>query len=280
VDVKILESKDNQLSFVVHGINLAVANALRREMISEVPSMAIEDVIIVENSSAMRDDILAHRLGLIPLKTDLESYVLRDKCDCNNELGCGKCNVILTVEVEATETSSIVYSKEFRSSDPYVLPVSGTIPILKLAPAQKVRLEAYARLGRGSEHSKWQPVSVSTVRPIFKVTVDLKKCDVCKKCLDVCYPQIFRIEDDQVIITDEERCDGCKQCLDSCPKAAIEIESSEDTFLFKIESTGVLRPDQIFNQAIEILKNKTQEFIEQISTLQLNGEVDERTDES
>ena len=156
--------------------------------------MAIEDVVIIENSSIVRDEILAHRLGLIPLRTDLESYVLREKCDCHSELGCGKCGVTLTLEAEAADSSRTVYSKELKSSDPDIIPVSGEIPILKLSHNQRVRLEAYARLGLGTEHAKWQPVSVSTVKSVSKIIINTTKCDACKICVEACYKKILRTD--------------------------------------------------------------------------------------
>ncbi len=274
--VRILEKRGNNLRFAIQGIDLAVANSLRRAMIAEVPSMAIEDVIIVENSSIMAAEILAHRLGLIPLKTDLDSYVLREKCDCRNELGCGKCSVTLTLEAEATDSTRTVYSKELKSSDPDIIPVSGEISILKLARSQRIRLEAYARLGRGSEHAKWQPVSVCTVRSTSSIIIDQEKCDACKKCVQACPKQILSIEDGKIEIIDYEKCNNCKNCIESCSKDAIEVKNNEDSFIFNVESTGVLPPERIFNSAIEILKEKSQEFIGYVSKLKLEGEEDEK----
>lgn len=265
--VQILEKGDNKLRFVVQGIDVAVANGLRRAMIAEVPSMAIEDVVVIENSSTMADEILAHRLGLVPLKTDLDSYVLREKCDCKSELGCGKCNVTLTLEAEATDSTRTVYSKELKSSDPDVIPVSGEIPIVKLAHNQRVRLEAYARLGRGSEHAKWQPVAVCTVRQGSRVTIDKKKCNACEKCVKACPKQILDINDKQVEILDIEKCNGCKQCIESCPKDAVTVEDSANTYIFNIESTGVLPPERIFKSAIDLMKEKSQELLGHISEL-------------
>lgn len=267
MEARVLEKRNNMLRLYVQGIDLAVANALRRAMLAEVPSMAIDDVVIIENSSSMADETLAHRLGLVPLKTDLDSYVLREKCDCNSELGCGKCNVILTLEAEAMDSSRTVYSKELKSSDPEIIPVTDNIPLLKLARNQRVRLEAYARLGCGGEHAKWQPVSVSTVRPVSKVTIDGKKCNACEKCVESCPKQVLKKGDGKIEIVDYENCSGCKQCIDSCPKTAIKVEPSKDAFVFNIESSGALPPEQVFDRAIRILKEKAQELIEQTSNL-------------
>jgi len=159
MEVKILEINDLSIRFILRGTPIPIANSLRRIMIAEVPTMAIEDVFMIENSSPMDDEVLAHRLGLIPLKTDLDTYVLPEDCECQSELGCSKCSVLLTLDVEASDSVQTIYSGEFKSSDPKVIPASDKIPIVKLAPGQRVQLEASARLGRGKTHAKWQPVA-------------------------------------------------------------------------------------------------------------------------
>ena len=183
MQIKILESKGNFIRFYVSGIDHQIANGIRRIMMVEVPTMAIDDVIIVESSSALRDEMIAQRLGLLPLKTDLKSYVPRELCDCKSDLGCSKCSVTLTLESEAIDEPRNVYSKEFKSSDPEVVPFSGEVPILKLAKGQRIRLEAYARFGTGREHAKWQATAVSTYKYAPIIKIDMKKCDLCKKCL-------------------------------------------------------------------------------------------------
>src|SRR5579872_1520691 len=131
--------------------------------ISQVPTMAIDDVVILENSSVMFDELVAHRLGLIPLKTDLNRYNLPEDCDCKSALGCPKCRVLLVLDAEATDKIRTVNSSDLVSEDPETKPISDLIPIVKLAPGQKVKLEAYAKLGKGSEHAKWQATSASVL---------------------------------------------------------------------------------------------------------------------
>ncbi len=144
---------------MIRGITTPFANALRRIMLSEVPAMAIEDVVIIENSSVLHDEILAHRLGFIPLKTDLDSYNLPEECSCKSELGCNLCRVALTLDAEAADDVEAVYSGDLHSDNLDITPVSDKILIAKLAPDQRIKLEAYARLGKGMVHAKWQPVS-------------------------------------------------------------------------------------------------------------------------
>tara|TARA_B100001013_G_scaffold90927_3_gene50588 strand:- start:8796 stop:9431 length:636 start_codon:yes stop_codon:yes gene_type:complete len=161
--IKILESSDSRIKVSIKGVDRVYANALRRFAISEVPCMAIDDVVVQQNSSVLYDEILAHRLGLIPLSTDLKGYVLPQDCSCKTDLGCSKCRVLLVLNAIATDDVKTIYSGDLRSEDESVKPFVDNIPIVKLAPDHEIKLEAYAKLGKGRDHAKWQPVSVSTL---------------------------------------------------------------------------------------------------------------------
>ncbi len=268
LQIRILGAQGNTLRFYISGVDTEVANALRRTMMADVPTMAIEDVVVVENTSPMRDEMLSHRLGLIPLKTDLESYIPREFCDCQSELGCGKCSVTLTLEAEAADSSCTVYSKALDSSDPEVVPVNGEIPILKLAKGQKVKLEAYARLGTGREHAKWQPVAVSVFKNAVRYSVAPKKCDLCGGCVKACPRHILQEDDQRIILVAPEDCDLCYKCKESCPKEALSIIPEKNAFVFTIESTGALPPEKIFNKALGILTEKSDDLVEQFSIVE------------
>ncbi|MDA4111280.1 MAG: DNA-directed RNA polymerase subunit D [Thaumarchaeota archaeon] len=163
VSLDVIESHPSRIRLRIKGVERAYANAIRRIAISQVPTMAIDDVVILENSSVMFDELVAHRLGLIPLKTDLNRYNLPEDCDCKSALGCPKCRVLLVLDAEATDKIRAVNSSDLVSEDPETKPISDLIPIVKLAPGQKVKLEAYARLGKGTEHAKWQATSASVL---------------------------------------------------------------------------------------------------------------------
>lgn len=175
--VKVLEDSGNSVTLQLEGVDRSYANAVRRFCLSEVPSMAIDDVVILENSSVLYDEILAHRLGMVPIKTDLERYILPEKCDCGSPLGCHKCRVLFVLDAKGKDKVSTVYSGDLVSEDRDIRPISETIPLVKLAASQTVKLEAYARLGRGKEHAKWQPSVVSVLTDgkaegIFNLTVE------------------------------------------------------------------------------------------------------------
>lgn len=162
--VELLEKHNERISVKFKNIPREYINALRRLAISEVPTLAIDDVVMIDNSSVVHDEAVAHRLGMIPLHTDLKRFVMPHDCDCKSTLGCSRCRVLLVLDAEATERTRIVTSGELKSEDEEVKPVSNEIPILTLAPGQKIKFEAYARLGNGKNHAKWQPTSAAIVK--------------------------------------------------------------------------------------------------------------------
>jgi len=164
ISAEVIERTDERVVIKFNNISRQYINAIRRMAISEVPTLAIDDVVILENSSVMHDEAVAHRLGLIPLRTDLDRFVMPQDCDCKSTLGCSKCRVLLVLDSEAMEKTTIVTSGELLSEDELVKPVSKDIPIVVLAPAQKLKFEAYARLGVGKDHAKWQPTSAAIVK--------------------------------------------------------------------------------------------------------------------
>jgi DNA-directed RNA polymerase subunit D len=162
--IKILERNDNRVVIEFNNIPRQYVNALRRLSISEVPTFAIDDVVMLENSSVMHDEAVAHRLGLMPLRTDLQRFVLPNLCECKSTLGCYRCRVLLVLDSEANDKTKVVTSGELISEDDTVKPISKEIPIIVLAPGQKLKFEAYARLGIGKDHAKWQPTSAAVVK--------------------------------------------------------------------------------------------------------------------
>lgn len=162
--VEIVEKSDERIVVRFNNIPRQYVNSLRRLAISEVPTLAIDDVVILENSSVMHDEAVAHRLGLMPLRTDPGRFVMPHECDCKSTLGCSKCRVLLVLDSEANEKTLVVTSGEMVSEDELVKPVSKDIPIVVLAPNQKLKFEAYARLGIGKDHAKWQPTAAAIVK--------------------------------------------------------------------------------------------------------------------
>jgi len=232
--------------------------------------MAIDDVIIIENSSAITDEIIAHRLGLTPLKTDLDTYILPEECTCHSELGCNQCRVTLTLEASAGESIRTVYSGEIKSENPDVVPISDKVPIVKLVPGQRVRMELYARLGKGKIHAKWQPVSACSYKYFPAININARRCNGCGECVEICPKHILKIEDGKLKVENLLQCTLCGECVRHCPKkpSSIKVEGEPNAFIFIVESTGALPIERIVSEAAKILQKKVDEFIAQASKLE------------
>lgn len=262
--IEVLEKSEDSLGLFIEGTDVSFMNALRRTVISEVPSMAIDETVIIENSSVVHDEALALRLGLIPMKTDLKGYNLPEDCSCKSEFGCNLCRVSFTLDIEAKGETTTAYSGELISEDPNVAPVSREIPIVKLSKGQRIRLEAYARLGKGKDHAKWQPVSSCTYKHYPAIRVS-SECDGCGDCVQICPRRVLAKSGDGIAIRDLAACTLCKDCVEACPKKtkAIEVGWKEDTFIFRVESTGAIPPKSILEKAVKILNAELKEFIKQ-----------------
>ncbi len=273
VKIQILEKNDVSMRLLIEETNPAFMNALRRIMLSEVPSMAVDDVVIIENSSTLQDEVLSHRIGLMPLTTDLDTYNLPENCTCKSEFGCPLCRVSLVLDVEAADHTITVYSGDFKSENPSIVPVSNKIPVVKLAPEQKIRLEAYARLGKGKDHARWQPVSMCAYKYKPIINVNVKLCDLCEDCIKACPKNVLVKSKDKIEIKNIFNCTLCQDCVDACQKTpkAIEVTWDETSYVLGIESTGALSPEKILHKALDILEGKSKDFLDQ-----LEGKKDEK----
>ena len=153
MSLSIISQSEQKVSVKLKGIPIQYANALRRICLNGVPIYAIDTVDFLSNSSIMADEGISHRLGLIPLKTELSDVQQNNESD----------KIMFTLDSGETENTRTVLSGELKSQDNYVKPISDNIPIVTLAPGQRLKIEAYARLGRGTEHAKWNSANVATL---------------------------------------------------------------------------------------------------------------------
>ena len=153
MSLNVISQNEQKISIKLKGIPLQYANALRRICLNGVPIYAIDTVDILVNSSVLADEGIAHRLGLIPLKTELSAVQQNNESD----------KIMFTLDSGETSESRTILSGELKSQDDIVKPIADNIPIVTLAPGQRLNIEAYARLGRGTEHAKWNSANVSTL---------------------------------------------------------------------------------------------------------------------
>ncbi|MDD5132929.1 MAG: DNA-directed RNA polymerase subunit D [Candidatus Nanoarchaeia archaeon] len=251
MEIKTLEKKQDKVTFLIKGIDHAVANTLRRLMSSEVPVLAIDEVDFHKNSSALYDEMVAHRLGLVPIETDLKSYNEKSKCKCKG-VGCPKCQLSITLSKKGPCT---VYSGDLEISDPKLKPVFDKIPITKLLEGQELEFEATAVLGCGKEHAKFSPALVF-FRNYPKVSVK----EDCEKAVQVCPRNVFEYKNKKLSVKNLINCDLCNACVEACGEEKISVSPVEDEFIFTVESWGQLNPKEIFETALDIFDEKLDEF--------------------
>jgi DNA-directed RNA polymerase alpha subunit len=156
IKIKIMKKKGT-MEFSLENATLGFANALRRIMISEVPTIAIEWTDFHDNSSAMFDEEIAYRLGLIPLKFDPKKFIFKDECKCSGK-GCTLCQAVFALEKTGPCT---VYSGDLKPVNKAVHPTNPKFPIVQLLKGQHISLEAVANMGTGSDHAKFQAANVT-----------------------------------------------------------------------------------------------------------------------
>lgn len=258
MEIRLLEQnkEEEKLSFLIKDSNPAFVNALRDAMINKVPTLAIETVEFRKNNTVLYDEIIAHRLGLIPIKTDLKSYELPDECSCKGK-GCAKCQLKLTLIANAT---GVVQSSKLKSKDPKAGPVSDKIPIVKLLKGQGLVLEATAVLGRGKEHAKWVPcLAYYKYKPVINIVKEPKNP---QKVADSCPLKIFKVKDGKLVVDKDSlmKCHLCEACAEAS-EGAIELAENDQEFVFYVESWGQLSCKEIVTQAIDIFQKDLDSFV-------------------
>jgi len=153
LSLEIINENEQKVSVKIKGVPIQYANALRRICLNGVPIYAVESVDILENSSVLADEGVAHRVGLIPLKTDLEASKDGNESD----------KIMLTLDSGFSDETRTILSGDLKSQDSSIVPTSDDIPIVTLAPGQSLKFEAYARLGKGTEHAKWNSANIVTL---------------------------------------------------------------------------------------------------------------------
>jgi len=206
-------------------IENSVANAIRR-YVAQIPIVAVDEVEISKNDSALYDETLAHRIGLIPLKAKKQT---------------GKMSL-------ESKKEGIVYSEELKGEAEVVY---GKIPITLLDKGQKLEIKATLKSGRGSEHAKFSP-GLMFFRNVVEIKMDKKFKDKIKK---ICPNASIKESGNQIIILDngeEEVSDVCTGIAEKSGEKPDVKENSE--LIIKLESFGQISPEAIFERSIDELR--------------------------
>jgi DNA-directed RNA polymerase subunit D len=239
--MNILNKKNNQITFSLN-IDESLANAIRR-YVDQIPILAVDEVEISKNDSPLYDETIAHRIGMVPLKMD---KTISEKSSEQITL--------------VAKSDGIIYSGEMKGR---VSPVYDKIPITVLKKGQELEVLATAKVGKGSQHSKFSP-GLMFYRNSMKIKLD-KDCP--KEIVNSCPQGIFKLENGKVIITDEEKCDMCEACTEFCRKVgknSVELTPSEE-LIITVESFGQISEEEIFKKAIEVLQEDLKEVEKKIA---------------
>ncbi|KAJ0440075.1 putative DNA-directed RNA polymerase [Helianthus annuus] len=282
--VKIRELKDDYAKFELRETDASMANALRRVMIAEVPTIAIDLVEIEVNSSVLNDEFIAHRLGLIPLTSEraMSMRFSRDCDACDGDGQCEFCSVEFHLRAKCINDQTLdVTSKDLYSSDHTVVPVDFSdatsgfenpedqrgITIVKLRKGQELRLRAIARKGIGKDHAKWSPAATVTFMYEPEIHINEEMMETLSleektSVIESSPTKVFALNPhtQQVEVVDPEAYtydDEVLKKVEAMGKPGlIEIYAKEDSFIFTVESTGAVKASQLVINAIDVLKQK------------------------
>ncbi|KAK6533146.1 DNA-directed RNA polymerases I and III subunit RPAC1 [Arthrobotrys megalospora] len=300
--IDIHKANDLDYEFDLIGVDASVANAFRRILISEVPTLAIETVFVHNNTSIVQDEVLAQRLGLVPLRGDKKGFQqLRWRKKSPDEPAAEATDfntVVMTLKVActrnhatpATETdpaklyfNSSVYARDIKfapqgrqsswfSGAGEIRPVNPDILLAKLRPGQEIDLEIHCVLGIGQDHAKFSPVATASYRllPSIKIKQPITGEDAEK--FASCFPKgVAEVQKDKktgektAVVVNPRKDTVSREVLRHDEfKGKVELGRVRDHFIFSIESTGMYNSDELFLQAVQILKKKCTDFQEKL----------------
>ncbi len=262
--IKIVSHTPISVKFVLEKANPALANAFRRALLGEVPVMAVDEVVFFTNTTHYFDEYVAHRLAMVPIRTDLRSY----------SVGDGKV-VTLSLDRVAEEDGEIVYSGDLVSSDPVVIPANERIPIVKMHKGARIKLEAIVRMGKGKWHSKWQAVSGLgySYYPIYRLRGGAVRA--CRKYVERCPDGSFRKEGGDYVVESYLDCPGLEDCIEVQRRRdpeSVEVEDWDGSrFIMSFETTEALTIGEILVAATDELLKKFNSLKEKISNAEGGG---------
>nr|CAB3265013.1 DNA-directed RNA polymerases I and III subunit RPAC1-like [Phallusia mammillata] len=292
--VKIISIDDKEMQFDMIGIDASIANAFRRILIAEVPTMAIEKVFLYNNTSVIQDEVLAHRLGLIPLDVDARLFEFRQTDDLEGtaedtldlELNI-KCTKNPSAPKDATDpnvmykhhkvfSGDIVWIPKGNQSDvSCVKPVHDDILIAKLRPGHEIDVKMQAVKGLGRDHAKFSPVATASYRLLPEIKLlskitgdDVKELQSCFSPGVIGIKQNDQCEEEAYVVS--ARMDTCSREVFRHPnlKDKVKLSKVKDHFIYSVESAVGLAPNVLVSESIKILMTKCRSFLRELDNAQ------------
>ena len=270
MQIEIVKMEDTRAKFILKNSSPAMANALRRTMLQDIPKMAIDKVEFhlgpimqddkeYESVTSLFDEIIAHRLGLIPVPTT-DQFTFQKDCSCGG-VGCPGCTIMYSLNKVGPGT---VLSGDLMPLGDSTLKVKDeAIPIVELTDTQAVLIYATAVMGTAKQHVKWQAafgVGYSYM-PTVKINPDRAGVAEVQEAA-ASYPGLFKVEGGKLVVDDIYRACTYGKAVEQDPalQDAVTVEWDDTTFVFKYETDGSLTARQVLDKAVEILEQKAEEF--------------------
>lgn len=282
-DINISTISERTANFDMVGIDTSIANAFRRIMIADVPSVAAETIYVFNNTSVIQDEVLAHRIGLIPLKVDPDLLTWVDTKENEENRFTDENTIVMSLDISCTKNphapegstdpkelyrNSNVYAKDlkfepqgrqtelFKNSP--VVPADPDILLAKLRPGQEISLRAHCILGVGNDHAKFSPVATASYRlmPVIDIREPITG-ELAKKFQKCFPPGVIGIENGEAKVEDARKDTVSREVLRHAEfDGKVKLGRKRDHFIFNVESTGAMAPEEIFVKSIRVLKHK------------------------
>ena len=217
-------------------MDIGLANAIRRS-VNEIVILAIDEVDIYKNDSALYDEIIAHRLGLVPLE--------------NQRLKEGK-ELVFKLKAKGSGSGSVVVSGALGKGI-----IHDDMPIVLLEKDQEIELVAKARVGKGKEHAKFVPGLVY-YKHMPKITI-AKEGEKNEELAKI-YPGVFEFNE-KLKVKDEWKANFDEEDMENYK--GVEIKFT-DNLVFFIESWGQIEAKEIFIESCKTLKENLKELSKEI----------------
>ncbi|XP_041354186.1 DNA-directed RNA polymerases I and III subunit RPAC1-like [Gigantopelta aegis] len=289
--INIIDINEDNMEFDMIGVDCSIANAFRRILLSEVPTMAIEKVFVYNNTSIIQDEVLAHRLGLIPIKADPRLFEYRQEGDTE---GSAEDTIEFQLKVKCTKNPQPKDStrpdemyKDHKVTTNYMkwVPVGDQanifnagdirpvddILIAKLRPGQELDLKMHCVKGVGKDHAKFSPVATASYRLLPEIIltrpVEGEKAERLQKCFS---PGVIELDNIDGVLrarVANPRRDTCSREVfrHSDLKNCVKLNRVRNHFIFSVESTGILPPDVLVSEAIKVLMEKCRTMLSELN---------------
>ncbi len=278
MDIEIIEQEERRIRFVLRNSSPAMANALRRTLLSDLPKMAIDKVEFhlgpimdgdkeYESTTPLFDEIIAHRLGMVPVPTDLDLFVPQEECSCGGH-GCPNCTIMYSLNKHGPCT--VLSGDLMPLGNPDLKVKDEFIPLVELTDGQAVMIYAIAVMGTAKKHVKWQICNGVGYTYYPRITIDPAKAgneemlDLCAACPK----KVFAVQDDKLVVNDLHRCNLCMSCIEAIGEdRGLAIEGDDSNFIFKFETDGSLTARGALDEALKILAAEANDFSSQLEAL-------------